>query len=194
MYDDSGAIVSEVVLKDRIHMASEGMFVVILTVSKGSGRLLTSPDIISRGFIYLRDSEELMGVIRQYLKQKVARTFNGRRVDLDTVKKEIKDELTHVLYDQTRRTPIVIPVINEIGGGGGGGQKPEGDRGHQPRQQQGRGPRPDRRDAAPQDGPQDAASAPVVQDLGLETKTFQAPFVPDTEAVEPKKVPDVRGY
>ncbi|OYX44153.1 serine hydrolase [Candidatus Saccharibacteria bacterium 32-49-12] len=118
MYDDSGAIVSEVVLKDRIHMASEGMFVVVLTVAKGNGRLLTSPDIISRGFIYLRDSEELMGIIRQYLKQKVARTFNGRKVDLDIVKKEIKDEITHILYDQTRRTPIVIPVINEIGGSG----------------------------------------------------------------------------
>lgn len=115
MYDDSGAIVSEVVLKDRIHMASEGMFVVILTVSRGSGRLLTSPDIISRGFIYLRDSEELMGIIRQYLKQKVAHSFGNRKIDLDVVKKELKDEITHILYDQTRRTPIVIPVINEIG-------------------------------------------------------------------------------
>jgi ribonuclease J len=120
MFDDSGAEVSEVVLKDRIHMAHEGMFVVVLTVDRKSGRLLTSPDIISRGFIYLRDSEELMNLIRQYLKQKVARSFGGRRVDLDVLKKEIKDELTHVLYDQTRRTPIVIPVINEIGGGGGG--------------------------------------------------------------------------
>lgn len=118
MYDDSASIVSEVVLKDRLHMASEGMFVVMLTVSRGSGRLLTSPDIISRGFVYLRDSEELMGIIRQYLKQKVARTFNGRRIDMDVVKKEIKDELTHILYDQTHRTPIVIPVINEIGTGG----------------------------------------------------------------------------
>lgn len=117
MYDDSGAIVSEVVLKDRIHMATEGMFVVILTISKGSGRLMTSPDIISRGFIYLRDSEELMGIIRQYLKQKVARAFGGRHTDMDLVKKEIKDDLTHILYDQTRRTPIVIPVINEVGGG-----------------------------------------------------------------------------
>lgn len=117
MYDDSGAIVSEVVLKDRVHMANEGMFIVVLTVSKGSGRLLTSPDIISRGFIYLRDSEELMGTIRQYLKQKVARSFSGRKVDLDILKKEIKDEVTHLLYDATRRTPIVIPVINEIGGG-----------------------------------------------------------------------------
>lgn len=118
MYDDSGAIVSEVVLKDRIHMATEGMFVVVLTVQRGSGRLMTSPDIISRGFIYLRDSEELMGTIRQYLKQKVARSFSGKRIDLDQIKKELKDEITHILYDQTRRTPIVIPVINEIGGGG----------------------------------------------------------------------------
>lgn len=116
MFDDSGAEVSEVVLKDRIHMANEGMFVVVLTVSRSNGRLLTSPDIISRGFIYLRDSEELMNLIRQYLKQKVARLFNGRKIDIDVAKKELRDELTHLLYDQTRRTPIIIPVINEIGG------------------------------------------------------------------------------
>ena len=114
MYDDTGAIVSEVVLKDRIHMSQEGMFVVVLTVQRGTGRLLTSPDIISRGFIYLRDSEELMNMIRQYLKQKAARSFSGK-YDLDVIKKEIKDEVTHILYDQTRRTPIVIPVINEVG-------------------------------------------------------------------------------
>ena len=118
MYDDSGAVVSEVVLKDRIHMANEGMFVVVLTLQRGTGRLLTSPDIISRGFIYLRDSEELMGLIRQYLKQKVARSFNGKKIDMDVIKKELKDEITHILYDQTRRTSIVIPVINEIGGAG----------------------------------------------------------------------------
>lgn len=114
MYDDSGAIVSEVVLKDRIHMSQEGMFVVVLTIQRGTGRLLTSPDIISRGFIYLRDSEELMGMIRQYLKQKAARSFSGK-YDVEVIKKEIKDEVTHILYDQTRRTPIVIPVVNEIG-------------------------------------------------------------------------------
>ena len=92
------------------------MFVVVLTIQKGTGRLLTSPDIISRGFIYLRDSEELMNLIRQYLKQKAARSFAGK-YDIDVIKKEIRDEVTHILYDQTRRTPIVIPVVNEIGGG-----------------------------------------------------------------------------
>lgn len=114
MYDDSATEVSEVVLKDRIHMSQEGIFVVVLTINKSTGRLLTSPDIISRGFIYLRDSEELMNLIRQYLKQKAARLFNGRKNDLDLAKKELRDELTHLLYDQTRRTPIIIPVVNEI--------------------------------------------------------------------------------
>ena len=114
MYDDAGAVVSDVVLKDRIHMSLEGMFVVVLTVQRGTGRLLTSPDIISRGFIYLRDNEELMGMIRAYLKQKAARSLVGS-YDLDVVKKEIKDDIARVLYDQTRRMPIIIPVINEVG-------------------------------------------------------------------------------
>jgi ribonuclease J len=122
MFDDSGAEVSEVVLKDRIHMANEGIFVVVLTVNRSNGRLLTSPDIISRGFIYLRDSEELMNLIRQYLKQKVVRLFTGRKIDIDLAKKELRDELSHLLYDQTRRTPIIIPVINEIGGSGSSSQ------------------------------------------------------------------------
>lgn len=115
MYDDAGAIVSDVVLKDRIHMSTEGIFVVVLTVQKGTGRLLSSPDIISRGFIYLRDSEELINSIRAYAKQKVSRVYSGRHVDFESFKRDLRDEITQILYDQTRRTPIVIPVINEIG-------------------------------------------------------------------------------
>jgi len=172
MYDDSGAIVSEVVLKDRIHMATEGMFVVVLTVARGSGRLMTSPDIISRGFIYLRDSEELMGMIRQYLKQKVARSFSGKRIDLDVMKKELKDEITHILYDQTRRTPIVIPVINEIGGGGQGGNAGAQ---HYDR----RDNRPDRRRNEAQPDGEQGNSYKV-------PKQFPAPQVPDTEANDTK--------
>ena len=175
MYDDSGAIVSEVVLKDRIHMANEGMFVVVLTVQKGTGRLLTSPDIISRGFIYLRDSEELMGLIRQYIKQKVARGFGGKKVDLDQMKKEIKDEITHVLYDQTRRTPIVIPVINEIGGGGQQSQPNNGGA-------QGAQAKPQAQRSQPR---------PFVRPA---PKSFPPKQVPDTEVAEPKPRFDSRDY
>jgi ribonuclease J len=179
MYDDSGAVVSEVVLKDRIHMANEGMFVVVLTLQRGTGRLLTSPDIISRGFIYLRDSEELMGLIRQYLKQKVARGFGGKKVDLDQMKKEIKDEITHVLYDQTRRTPIVIPVINEIGGGGGQGQ-------------QGGGRQNQHRNAEANPAP--SATQPAKPFIRPIAKNFPPKQVPDTEAAQPKPHFDTRGY
>ena len=115
MYDNNGEVVSEVVLKDRIHMSTEGIFVVVLTIQRGSGRLMSSPDIISRGFIYLRDSEDLIGMIRQYLKQKATSAFAGKH-DLDKIKNEIRNDVTQILYDQTKRTPIVIPVINEVGG------------------------------------------------------------------------------
>jgi len=115
MYDDFGAVVSEVVLKDRIHMSTEGIFVAVITVQRGTGRLLSSPDIISRGFVYLRDSEELINTIRQYLKQKVSHSYKGGRKDIEKMKNEMRDDITQVLYDATHRTPIVIPVINEVG-------------------------------------------------------------------------------
>ena len=79
----------------------------------------------------MRDSEELMNTIRQYLKQKVARSFGGKKVDMDVIKKELRDEITHILYDQTRRTPIVIPVVNEIGGGGQKSQSSNGNKSSQ---------------------------------------------------------------
>lgn len=167
MYDDSGAEVSEVVLKDRIHMSQEGMFVVMLTIAKGSGRLMTSPDIISRGFIYLRDSEELMNLIRQYLKQKVARSFNGRKVDLDQIKKEIREEVTYILFDQTRRTPIVIPVINEIGT-------------TKPAASAKRPSQPERTQKVPFNMPP--------------AKKLPAKVYPDVETLEPRERAESRGY
>ena len=117
MIDEAGSEVSEVVLKDRLHMSTEGIFTVILTIDKKSGRLASSPDIISRGFIYIKDSEKLMSKIRQYLKQKATSAYGkGSRVDLDELKKEVREDVAHILFDETKRTPIVISVINEVGG------------------------------------------------------------------------------
>ncbi len=75
---------------------------------------LTSPDIISRGFIYMRDNESLMNDLRVELKRAVTQRF--KRVELDRFKQEIKEHVTHFLYDRTQRSPIVIPVINVVGG------------------------------------------------------------------------------
>lgn len=114
LVDQAGALVSNIVVKDRLVLAEEGLVAVILTVDKKSGQLLTSPDIISRGFIYMRDNEELMNLFRTELRRAVGQRF--KRIDLDRFKAELKDHITHFLYEQTQRSPIVIPVINVIGG------------------------------------------------------------------------------
>ncbi len=114
LVDQTGAIVSNVVIKDRIMMSQDGIVAVVLTVDRKTGQNLTSPDIISRGFIYMRDNEELMTELRTELKRAVVQRF--KRVELDRFKQEIKEHVTHFLYDKTQRSPIVIPVINVIGG------------------------------------------------------------------------------
>jgi ribonuclease J len=119
LVDQTGAIVSNVVVKDRLMLAEEGLVAVVLTIDKRSGNLATSPDIISRGFIYMRDNEELMNAFRSELRRAVGQRF--KRVDLDRFKQEIKEHVTHFLFEQTQRSPIVIPVVNVIGG------KPAGD-------------------------------------------------------------------
>lgn len=114
LVDQTGAIVSSVVIKDRLMLSNEGLVAVVLTVDKKSGQLLTSPDIISRGFIYMKDQEELMNEFRQELKRAVSQRY--KRIDLDRFKLELKEHITHFLYDKTGRSPIVIPVVNVIGG------------------------------------------------------------------------------
>jgi ribonuclease J len=114
LVDQTGAIVSSIVVKDRVLLAEEGLVAVVLTIDKKTGQLLTSPDIISRGFIYMKDSEELMNAFRAELRRAVTQRF--KRVDLDRFKAELKDYVTHFLYEQTQRSPIVIPVVNVVGG------------------------------------------------------------------------------
>lgn len=115
LVDQTGAIVSNIVVKDRLMLAEEGLVAVVLTVDKRTGNLATSPDIISRGFIYMRDNEELMNNFRAELRRAVGQRF--KRVDLDRFKQEIREHVTHFLFEQTQRSPIVIPVVNVIGGG-----------------------------------------------------------------------------
>jgi ribonuclease J len=114
LVDQTGAVVSNVVVKDRVLLAEEGLVAVVITVDKKNGNLLTSPDIISRGFIYMREQEEIMNGLRGEVRRAVSQRF--KRIDLDRFKVELKDHMTHYLFEQTGRSPIVIPVVNVIGG------------------------------------------------------------------------------
>lgn len=87
---------------------------VILTLDKRSGQLLTSPDVISRGFIAMKDNENLINLFRTELRRVVPQKY--RRIDLDHFKSEMRDYITYFMYEKTGRSPIVIPVVNIIGG------------------------------------------------------------------------------
>ena len=114
LVDQTGAIVSNIVVKDRIMMAQDGLVTVVLTIDRKAGACLTSPDIISRGFIYMRDNEELMNQLREELRRAVTQRY--KRIDIDRFKQEIREHVTHFLFDKTQRSPIVIPVVNIVGG------------------------------------------------------------------------------
>lgn len=113
LYDDADQQVHEAVVKDRIHISREGIFVIVLTLSKKTNRLIKTPDIVSRAFIYLDNSEELIGKIRHYLRTKTDRIISSDP-DMKALKEEIKEDISHILFDATGHTPIVIPVINKV--------------------------------------------------------------------------------
>ncbi|MCR5700261.1 MAG: ribonuclease J [Candidatus Saccharibacteria bacterium] len=113
LYDDADQPVHEAVVKDRIHISREGIFIIVLTVSKKTGHLMKTPDIVSRAFIYLDNSEELIGKIRHYLRQKTDKSI-ATDPEMKVLKEEIKEDISHILFDATGHTPIVIPVINKV--------------------------------------------------------------------------------
>jgi len=102
----------EVVIRDRQMLAKDGMFVIIATVNLKTGKLRKSPDIISRGFIYLRESQDLLNQARLLIKKTVEDSTRGMNpIDLDYVKNQLADTLTGFLFSRTNKAPMVIPVL-----------------------------------------------------------------------------------
>ncbi len=106
--------VGEVVLRDRLTLAQEGMVVIIATLSRQSGRVLKNPDIISRGFIYLKDHKELLDEIRRRIRGILGRIPRHQTVDADYIKSLIRDQIGQFLYNKTKRRPMILPVIIEV--------------------------------------------------------------------------------
>lgn len=106
--------VGEVVLRDRRTLAQEGMIVIIASLSKQTGRILKNPDIISRGFIYLKESQELLDEIRRKIRGIIGRIPTYQPLDADYVKTLIRDQIGQFLYNKTKRRPMILPVIIEV--------------------------------------------------------------------------------
>jgi ribonuclease J len=102
----------EVVLRDRQTLAEDGMFVIIATVNSKTGKLRKSPDIISRGFVYLRENQQLLSEARVLIKRTVERQTEGMNpIDLELVKDELTNTVSSFLMQKTQKTPMVIPVL-----------------------------------------------------------------------------------
>lgn len=106
--------VGQIVLRDRQAMAKDGIFVVILTVDHATGKLLNSPDIISRGFIYMREREDLVYEARQEIRKIFTSTNERYPLQWDYIKRAVRDEISEFLYKKTERRPMVIPVVIEV--------------------------------------------------------------------------------
>ena len=106
--------VGSVVLRDRKHLAEDGMIVVVTSMSGENGAVVSGPDIITRGFVYVKESEELMEELRRVAVEALARCERTHTTDWASIKAEIKNDLSGFLYKKTKRNPMILPVIMEV--------------------------------------------------------------------------------
>lgn len=106
--------VGEIVLRDRQAMAKEGMIVLIATIDQQSGQLVSSPDIVSRGFVYMREKEDLINQIRARVRRIIS-SFKGQRPeDWSYVKNRLREDIGEFIFQETQRRPMVLPVVIEV--------------------------------------------------------------------------------
>ncbi|MBO5302714.1 MAG: ribonuclease J [Lachnospiraceae bacterium] len=106
--------VGNIVLRDRQHLAEEGIIIVVLTLEAGSGQVLAGPDIVSRGFVYVRGSESLMDEAKHVLDGTMQMMMDKNISDWGRIKTEIKDALGEFVWKETKRRPMIIPIIMEV--------------------------------------------------------------------------------
>jgi len=106
--------VGEVVLRDRRILSEEGMLVIIMTLDKEKGHLLKNPDIISRGFIYLKENQEILDQVRARLRNIVNQIPKQQQVEAEYIKSIIRDQIGQFLYQKTKRRPMILPVVIEV--------------------------------------------------------------------------------
>ena len=106
--------VGNIVLRDRQHLAEDGIIIVVLTLQSGTGQVLAGPDIVSRGFVYVRGSEDLMESARAVLIDTMDRCMDKNITDWTKIKNEIKDALGDFVWKETQRRPMIMPIIMEV--------------------------------------------------------------------------------
>jgi len=106
--------VGNIVLKDRQKLSQDGLIIIVITMDKATGTVIAGPDVITRGFVYVRESENLMEEIKSLLRKKMDKCEENNITDWATIKSIIKDELHDYIYKKTKRDPMLLPIIMEV--------------------------------------------------------------------------------
>ena len=106
--------VGNVVLRDRQHLSQDGLIIVVLTMNGGSGEVIAGPDVISRGFVYVRESENVMDEIKAVVRHEVHKCEEQGIRDWATIKNSIRENLREYIFSKTKRNPMIIPIVMEI--------------------------------------------------------------------------------
>ena len=107
--------VGNIVLRDRQHLAEDGILIVVLSLEKGSNQLLAGPDIVSRGFVYVRESEKLMDEARNVVSNAVEDCLTHQKnADWSKIKLVIRDTMNEYIWKKTKRRPMILPIIMDV--------------------------------------------------------------------------------
>ena len=106
--------VGNIVLRDRKHLSQDGILTVVVTLSKENNSIIAGPDIISRGFVYVRESERLMDEAKEIVKETLRECEENNITDWASLKSKVRDDLRSYLYEKTKRKPMILPIIMEI--------------------------------------------------------------------------------
>ena len=106
--------VGSIVLRDRQHLSQDGLIVIVMTMDNQTGEIVAGPDVISRGFVYVRESENLMDDVKSFIREEIHELENKHIRDWTTIKSTLKDDVRDFVFDRTKRNPMILPIIMEM--------------------------------------------------------------------------------
>lgn len=106
--------VGNIVLRDRQHLSQDGLIIIVMGMDSNTGEIVSGPDVVSRGFVYVRESENLMDDLKRVIREEVRKLEENHISDWSTIKATIKDDLRDYIFEKTKRNPMILPIILEV--------------------------------------------------------------------------------
>ena len=106
--------VGNIVLRDRQHLSQDGLIIIVMTMDSATGEIVAGPDVISRGFVYVRESENLMENVKAVIRNEIEKCERNHITDWSTIKSNLRDNLKDYIAQKTKRNPMILPIIMEV--------------------------------------------------------------------------------